>query len=108
VAQRRVEDLGVEPNEGLVLHENPARMGAWTATRYVLRIPTNLVLIASSALGYFYLTGVQTFGVVYFRGEYGVSQSPASLLLVLIGAGGLVGVVLGGRLADRPAGARSD
>jgi predicted MFS family arabinose efflux permease len=101
VAQRQVELQRVDPNEGLVLRENPARMGLWMATRYVLRIPTNVVLIVSSALGYFYLAGVQTFGVVYFRGEFGVSQSSASLLLVLIGLGGIAGVVAGGRLADR-------
>lgn len=101
VAQQQVQKQHVSPNEDLVLDEDPGRMGLWAATRYVLRIPTNVLLIVSSALGYFYLTGVETFGVVYFTGEYGLAQSVASLLLVLVGAGALVGVLIGGRLADR-------
>ena len=101
VAQRQAERQRVSPNEGLVLRSNPTAMGLWRATRYVLRIPTNVVLIVSSALGYFYLTGLQTFGDVYFRGEFGAPQSLAALLLALIGLGGLAGVVFGGRLADR-------
>jgi MFS family permease len=76
-------------------------MAIWEATRYVLRVPTNPVLIVATALGYFYFTGVQTFGLVFFRGHYGLSHSAATLLLGALGVGALVGVVAGGRLSDR-------
>lgn len=101
VVQQQVEQRHIAADEDLVLHEDPARMNLWAASRYVLRVRTNVVLILASALGYFYLGGVETFGVVYFRGHYGLSQPAATLLLVLFGAGSLVGVVAGGRIADR-------
>ncbi len=58
-AQREVDRHDVPAREELVLHSDPARMLAWQATRYVLRIPTNPILIVASALGYFYFTGVR-------------------------------------------------
>jgi MFS family permease len=100
-AQQKVEEQDVSPVQELVLHSDPERMDLWTATRYVLRIRTNVILIIASALGYFYFTGVQTFGLVFFENRYHVQQSTATLLLALLGIGGLIGVVAGGRLADR-------
>jgi predicted MFS family arabinose efflux permease len=100
IVQRKVEEGNVTPWASAVLGEDPARMDLWTATRQVLRVRTNLVLIIASALGYFYLNGVETFGLEYFRGRYHLSQSAATLLLALLGIGGLVGVLSGGRLAD--------
>jgi MFS family permease len=101
LAQRTVDEQNVPPQEELVLHRDPARMSLWQATRYVLKVRTNVILIVASALGYFYFTGVQTFGLVFFRGRYGLSQGTATLLLALLGVGAIVGVVAGGRLADR-------
>jgi MFS family permease len=100
-AQQKVDEQGVPARAELVLHGDPARMTIWQATRYVLRIPTNPILIVATALGYFYLTGVQTFGLVFFTGRYGLSHSAGTLLVGLLGLGALVGVVAGGRLADR-------
>ena len=37
------------------------------ATRYVLRVRTNLILIAASACGYYFLAGLQTFGLEFSR-----------------------------------------
>ncbi len=70
------------------------------AARHVLRIPTNVILIGASALGYFYLTGIQTFGVAYARARFDVGQALGNGLIVVVGAGALVGVTLGGRIAD--------
>ncbi|HLY48492.1 MAG TPA: MFS transporter [Solirubrobacteraceae bacterium] len=100
-AQEKVEEHGVAPLPSLVLHADPESMSLWRAAIYILRIRTNLVLIIASALGYFYFTGVTTFGLVFFEGRYHITQGPATLLLMLLGAGGLVGVIAGGRLADR-------
>jgi MFS family permease len=100
-AQRKVDEQGVPAREELVLRSDPSRMTMWQATRYVLRIPTNPTLIVATAFGYFYLTGVQTFGLVFFTGRYGLSHSSGTLLIGLLGLGALVGVIAGGRLADR-------
>jgi MFS family permease len=99
-AQRKVDERDVPARKELVLRSDPARMSAWQATRYVLRVPTNPILIVATALGYFYFTGVQTFGLVLFTGRYQVSHSMGTLLLALMGVGALVGVVGAGRLAD--------
>lgn len=100
-AQEKVEQQHVSPRPRAVLDSDPERMSLWQATRYVLRVPTNVVLILASALGYFYFTGVATFGLVFFEERYHVAHGTATLLLALLGLGGLVGVVAGGRLSDR-------
>ena len=71
------------------------------AVSYVLTIPTNVVLIIGSGLGYFFFSGIRTFGVEYLRGRYGLGQAAASALVVLVGVGAIVGVLVTGRLADR-------
>lgn len=100
-AQEEVEQEGIKAHEDLVLDAEPTRMPLWDAVRYVLRIRTNVVLIVASALGYFYFTGIQTFGLVYIQHHYGLSQGIATLLLGAVGVGALIGVVGGGRLGDR-------
>jgi MFS family permease len=99
-AQQAVEQQEVAPVRTLVLHRDPESMSLSQAMRYVLRIPTNRVLIVASALGYFYFTGLTTFGLVYFQGRYHLAHATATILLALLGLGGLVGVLGGGRLAD--------
>ncbi len=101
IVQEKVDEERISARDDLILRQDPDRMSLGAATRWVLRVPTNRVLILASALGYFYLNGVETFGLVYFRGHYGLGQSVATLLLSLLGAGALLGVVAGGRLADR-------
>jgi MFS family permease len=100
-AQEKVEEQRVAPDPALVLHSDPERMSLWAATRYVLRVRTNVVLIIASALGYFYFTAVTTFGLVYFEDRFHVGHGVATLLLALVGLGGLIGVIAGGRLSDR-------
>ncbi|MGH2858043.1 MAG: MFS transporter [Solirubrobacteraceae bacterium] len=97
VAQR----LHVKPDPELVLDRDPARMRIGDAVRYVLRIPTNLVLIISSALAYLFFAGVQTFAVVLMRSRYGLSEGAATSLLIVIGLGAIAGIVIAGQVADR-------
>jgi predicted MFS family arabinose efflux permease len=101
VRKQASERDDVKPDAGLILQRDPAGMGVWAAARYVLRIPSNRVLIASSALGYFFLAGLRTFALLFARGHFGLSQGVVSLLLIVIGAGAIAGTVLGGRLTDR-------
>src|SRR5579884_3288725 len=98
---REVEAAGIEADEEVVLHEDPDRLNLWRAVLYVLRVRTNLALIISSSLGYFFFAGVQTFALIFLRGRYGLSQSTGTLLLLLMGVGAVAGVLVGGRTADR-------
>jgi predicted MFS family arabinose efflux permease len=100
-AQRIAQERGVEPHHDVVLTEDPRRLGFVDATRYVLRIRTNVVLIVASACGYYFLAGVQTFGIEFATHQYGIDQALASLLLLLVGTGGIVGVLAGGSIGDR-------
>jgi predicted MFS family arabinose efflux permease len=101
LARRIVRRKGVAPDRALVLREDPDQMTLADAVRYVLRVRTNVVLIVSSALGYFFFAGVQTFTVVLLRARFHVGQSAASALAAVIGLGALMGVLVSGRLADR-------
>ncbi|HEY3946408.1 MAG TPA: MFS transporter [Solirubrobacteraceae bacterium] len=84
-----------------VLHEDPMRMPLRRAVAYVLSIGSNRLLIAASAIGYFFLAGVQTFGLVFVRGHFHLSQAPTVAVLFVIGLGAIAGVLVGGRLADK-------
>lgn len=99
-AQRVAQDRGIEPDPALVLRTDPRRLNIWQATKYVLAVRTNVVLIISSACAYFFLTGIQTFGLTFARGHYNVSQILANLLMLVIGVAAVAGVLLGGRLGD--------
>jgi len=91
---------GVRPNPHLILLEDASAMPLVRAVRYVLRVPTNLLFIAGSALGYFFLSGLQTFAVVFVRGHYHASQATATLVLGLLVVGSLIGTLVSGRLSD--------
>jgi MFS family permease len=75
--------------------------GLRPAFQAVLRLKTNLVLIAVSATFYFYFGGLETFGVIFVRRQYSLGQTAATSALAVLGIGALVGVIGGGRLADR-------
>jgi predicted MFS family arabinose efflux permease len=101
VRRHALERQDIEPNRDLVLREDPAQLSPWAAARYVLRIRSNLVLIAASVLGNFFLAGIQAFALLYVETHFGVSQALGTVVLVVIGAGAILGTLLGGRLADR-------
>jgi predicted MFS family arabinose efflux permease len=99
-AQQLAREQGVEPHPELVLTRDPRRLGLLAATRYVLSIRTNVVLILASSLGYYFLAGVQTFGVEFTTHQYGINQALANLLLLVVGAGAIAGVLAGGMIGD--------
>ncbi|HEY4237322.1 MAG TPA: MFS transporter, partial [Gaiellaceae bacterium] len=100
-AQRLARERGLTPDPELVVApEQARRMNLARATRYVLRVRTNLILIAASACGYYFLAGLQTFGLEFSRDQYGIDQALASSLLLVIGVGSLAGVLAGGTLGD--------
>jgi predicted MFS family arabinose efflux permease len=99
-AGEAVAARGVEPYPEQVLHTDPQRASLWWAVRYVLRVRTNLVVIAASALTYFYFSGVRTFVVLFAQHHYDIASSAASALLLVIGVGAVAGAFLGGRFTD--------
>ncbi len=99
-AQLVAQERGIAPDPELILRGDPRRMGVVRAVRYVLRVRTNVVLIASSACAYFFLTGVQTFGLEFATGHFHVSTFVASLLMLMVGGGAVAGVLSGGRVGD--------
>ena len=99
-AQRQAMAQGVRPDPRLVLRSDPRRMNIMQAARYVLRVRTNVVLIVSSACAYFFMTGIQTFGLEFVGKQYGVGTVLANLLMLVVGAGAVLGVLLGGLAGD--------
>jgi MFS family permease len=98
--EQQAANSGAQPYPGTVVEGNED-MNLWDAVIYVLKVRTNVALIVASGLGYFFFAGLETFAELYFRARYGVGQSLAALLFVLVATGALVGVVLSGRTADR-------
>ena len=74
---------------------------AWRDLRAVLSIRTNAVLIAASSFGYFFSTGLSTFGVALLCGRFQIGQATATVLIPALGVGALVGMLNSGRIADR-------
>jgi len=99
-AQQEAARLGIAPDPRLVLRDDPRRMRLPETVRYVLSVKTNVIIIISSACAYFFLAGVETFGLEFARGQYGVSQVVADLLMLVIGAAAVAGVLVGGRVGD--------
>ncbi len=101
LARRAVEEQDVPPREDLVLHDDPAGSSFWWALKYVLSVPTVRVLILTSALVYFYFSGLRAFAVIFVTNHYSVSRAAATLLVLVLGLGAIGGVFLGGRISDR-------
>ena len=75
-------------------------MSPVAAVRYILSIPTNTLLIASSALGYFFFSGLITFMVVFMKGRYHIGQATVSLVLLLLVIAAVIGTLVSGRVTD--------
>jgi MFS family permease len=91
---------GFVPDPALVLDRDPNGMSLADAVRYILRIPTNVMLIIGSSLGYFFFAGLQTFAVVFVRGHYHAGQATATLVLGLLVLGALAGTLVSGHITD--------
>lgn len=100
LAHEAARRRGIEPDPQLVLREDPRTLGIVPAIRYILSIPTNMLLIVGSALGYFFFSGLQTFAVLFVRGHYHASQATATLVLALLVAGAMTGTLISGRVTD--------
>jgi MFS family permease len=100
LAQQAAQRRGVQPNPDRILEEDPREMTLSRAISYILSIPTNLLLIISSSLGYFYFSGLSTFAILFVRGHYHADQATATLVLALLVGGAMIGTLISGRLTD--------
>ena len=99
--QESVQRAHVRPREELILREDPTRWSLWRVMGYLLRLPTYNLLIAASALAYYFLSGARAFAMIYITQHYRIARSVVSPLVFVVGIGALVGTVAGGRLAER-------
>jgi len=99
-AREAARRAGVLPDSARVLHEDPSQIGLVRSIRYIFSIPSNLLMIVGSSLGYFYFAGLQTFALLFVKGHFHASQATAELVLALLVVGAVIGTVLGGRLTD--------
>jgi MFS family permease len=98
-AQLLAARQGARPIPAMVARADPG-MGFVDAVKYVLAVKTNVALIISGACGYYFMAGVETFGVEFVSGQYHVSPTLADLLLLVVGVGSVAGVLAAGPLGD--------
>ncbi|HEV2318710.1 MAG TPA: hypothetical protein VGV18_03105, partial [Verrucomicrobiae bacterium] len=97
---KKLREAHVAPRQRLVHDEDPACKSIWWAIRYALSVPTNIVLIICSAIGYAFFADIRTFGVQYAQAQYHLAHSFAVGLLLPLGIGALCGIRMGGWLGD--------
>ncbi len=95
-----IDEQDVEPKEELVLEGDQSELALKPAMEYVFQVRSVVMIIAAAALGDVFFTALQVFGVLFLVEQFGISASEASILIPLVGVGGFVGVLAGGRLGD--------
>lgn len=100
LAQQAARRMGVRADPALILDEDPRTLTLGDSIRYVLSIPTNVMMIISSSLGYFFFSGLSTFALLFVEGHYRVSQGTSSFVLAMLVGGALVGTLVSGWLSD--------
>ena len=99
-APELVEEQGVEAEEDVILEGDVSAMPLRPAIEYVMHVRTVVMIIIASALGDVFFTALQVFGVLFLVDQFGISASTAAILIPLVGVGGFVGVLAGGRGGD--------
>jgi predicted MFS family arabinose efflux permease len=99
--QESVRRAHVRPREELIVREDPTGWSLWRVMIYLLRLPTYGLLIAASALAYYFLSGARAFAMIYITQHYHIARSVVSPLVFVVGIGTLAGTIIGGRLSER-------
>jgi predicted MFS family arabinose efflux permease len=99
--QKTMREAQITPRNQLILHKDPTRRNVWWVMSYLLRLPTYGLVIAASALAYYFFAGVRAFAMIYMMAHYHISSSSTSALVLVAGIGGLIGTVAGGHMAER-------
>jgi MFS family permease len=74
--------------------------GFWHVVSYVLSIKTNVVLIVAGGFTWMFLSAVESFGEEFVKEEYHIGQVLATVVLLVVGTGAVVGASIGGQSAD--------
>jgi predicted MFS family arabinose efflux permease len=69
--------------------------------RRLLRIRTNVIVLAADSVGNFFYAGAATFSVLFVTERYGLTTATVDSLAPVIGVGVIVGILAGGRVGDR-------
>ncbi|HUJ34153.1 MAG TPA: MFS transporter [Solirubrobacteraceae bacterium] len=100
LARQAARERGVAPNPERVLTEDPRQMPLGAAIRYILSVPSNVMLIIGSSLGYFYFAGLSTFAILFVKGHYHANQATAEVVLLALVVGSMIGTLVSGRITD--------
>jgi predicted MFS family arabinose efflux permease len=95
-----VDEQEVEADPNLVLEGDQSELPLRSAMDYVFHVRTVAMIVGASALGDVFFTALQVFGVLFLVDQFDITVSAASILIPLVGVGGFVGLVAGGRLGD--------
>lgn len=93
--------------EARVHNPRPARdfdyrkISVRTATREIFGVRTLWIMFVAGLANDFFMTGISTWAVTFFRRHHDLSAGLAAAMVPLGGAGIVVGVIVGARLADR-------
>jgi MFS family permease len=99
-AREAAHRAGARADPKLVLNRDPRALPLAASIRYILSVPSNVLLIIGSSLGYFYLAGLNTFALLFVKGHYHASQAGAEVVLAVLVGGALAGTLIGGRVTD--------
>jgi predicted MFS family arabinose efflux permease len=99
-AAETADRQGVPPADERVLPASH-HMSYRQAAIYTLRVPTVRSIIIASTIGYFFFAGLRAFAVLLAVRYYDLAAAMITVVAVTVGAAGLAGTVLGGRLVDR-------
>jgi MFS family permease len=75
--------------------------GFWQVVGYVLSIRTNVVLVLAGGFTWMFLSAVESFGEEFVKEQYHIGQVLATVVLLVVGAGAVVGASIGGQSADQ-------
>ncbi len=89
------------PTDGAAVPAKDQPISLRAAVRHLLHNRTLVLLVLASALGYYFFAGVQTFAVSLLHEAYGVSNTVAPLLVLVVGLSLAIGVLIGGPVGDR-------
>jgi predicted MFS family arabinose efflux permease len=80
--------------------KDPRQLSLAAAVRYSLSVPSNLMMIVGTSLGYLYYQGRSAFALLFVEGHYHAGQAAAELVLAVLVAAAVIGTLISGRLTD--------
>jgi predicted MFS family arabinose efflux permease len=89
------------PRPDMIVREDPTRWGLLRTLGYLLRVPSYRLLVIASMLAYSFFSGMRGFAMIYFTEHFGLARWIVIFLVIVVGAGAMAGLVVGGRFSER-------